>query len=791
VAKTNGLDASAAAPPRAKSGSHGHHAIRLASLIVSDPGTLKVFCSYRSTDCAAVEELARRLVERGVDAWFDRWEIVAGDDIVARMDGGVDGCEAALIFISEAWFDGAWAFDEYTSLALRKVEDGIRVIPIGDVPVRRLPTRLRKLARRSVEDFDSICDALLGIDHKPGIGSALRAAPLAVTITVEHVDRGALTTLSVSGAEDVCAEVAGGVIARGLDGARSDVSLAELGDRVAAIVFPGKIAAALSQLLDRVDAGTVVDLRVRASDALMRLPFEAARLPDGRVPALLAPVRMSRSLLGVEVAVAPPAPGPLKILVAVGAPDEGQTPNAPLDIEREMGAILDAAGEAVADDRAQVRILEVADVDSIEQALARDEYHVLHLSGHGAVDAIELEDQDGHAVAVSAGDFIAAFQAAGTVMPLVFVSACQGGDSARGFAVAMHRRGVARVVAMSGSVTDRYATDLAAAFYAQLSKSPAPRAGVCLAAARRELERARQRAGSTAGPPEWATPTVLLGGEDAAILDSDLDQRELSQPPVYAVGDAVPMLGMGELIGRRNVLRATLRALRHDERFTAAYGEIAGVVLTGIGGVGKSSVAGRTMARLVDDGWTVSATTGVWSLEHVCNQLSDDLAVQRATWARDLSTQLKQAADDDRARLKLLARALRDHRIVLVFDNFEDNLNDGATAFLDGPTAAVFRMLIDACAAGRVLLTCRYPVPGCMDALLEVAVGPLTAAETRRVFLRLQGLRELDRDDVLLVRSLIGGHPRALELLDALLRHGASVARVRTKLRELAKHEGY
>jgi len=71
---------------------------------------------------------------------------------------------------------------------------------------------LRKLARRSVEDFDSICDALLGIDHKPGIGSALRAAPLAVTITVEHVDRGALTTLSVSGAEDVCAEVAGGVI---------------------------------------------------------------------------------------------------------------------------------------------------------------------------------------------------------------------------------------------------------------------------------------------------------------------------------------------------------------------------------------------------------------------------------------------------------------------------------------------------------------------------------------------------------------------------------------------------
>jgi hypothetical protein len=157
-----------------------------------------VFCSYRSTDHAVVEEFARLLMGRGVGAWFDRWEIAAGDDIVARMDSGVDGCDAALVFISTAWFDGSWALDEYTSLALRKVEDGIRVIPItiGDVDVCRLPTRLRKLARRSMEDFDAICDALLGIDRKPGLGDALHAAAIAVRISVEqHAEASTVATI--------------------------------------------------------------------------------------------------------------------------------------------------------------------------------------------------------------------------------------------------------------------------------------------------------------------------------------------------------------------------------------------------------------------------------------------------------------------------------------------------------------------------------------------------------------------------------------------------------------------
>jgi len=74
--------------------------------------------------------------------------------------------------------------------------------------------------------------------------------------------------------------------------------------------------------------------------------------------------------------------GPLKILAAVAAPDETRTQNVPLDTEAEMQAVLDAVTGVAGDAQAQVRILEVASLSQIRQALvqspetARRIYHV-------------------------------------------------------------------------------------------------------------------------------------------------------------------------------------------------------------------------------------------------------------------------------------------------------------------------------------------------------------------------------------------------------------------------------
>jgi hypothetical protein len=217
---------------------------------------------------------------------------------------------------------------------------------------------------------------------------------------------------------------------------------------------------------------------------LASLPFEAALTPTGRTPVLQPGVRVRRCVLGQRPEGVPPAPGPLKILVAVGAPDEHKSPQVRLDIEAEMGKILDAVAPAVREERAQVRILEVANAGTIAAALTEDDYHVLHLSGHGDEGGIELEDEDGAPVPTRAADLADALRAAGRVVPLVFLSSCHGVGNPEGLALALHRLGLPRVIAMQAPVTDRYATDLAGEFYRQLSVPAFPRVGVALARAR-------------------------------------------------------------------------------------------------------------------------------------------------------------------------------------------------------------------------------------------------------------------------------------------------------------------
>lgn len=119
-------------------------------------------------------------------------------------------------------------------------------------------------------------------------------------------------------------------------------------------------------------------------------------------------------------------------------------------------------------------------------------------------------------------------------------------------------------------------------------------------------------------------------------------------------------------------------------------------------------------------------------------------------------------------------------------DNFEDNLTAHGAAFTNAGTKVVIERLAESCDAGRLLVTCRHPLPGMQDLLRHVSIGPLSPSETRRLFLRLEGLRTLTGDDAALVHRLVGGHPRVLEFLDALRRRGASTDRVRRKFHQLA-----
>ena len=140
-----------------------------------------------------------------------------------------------------------------------------------------------------------------------------------------------------------------------------------------------------------------LELCFDASDwTLLALPSEAARL-DGTVLALTAGVTVRRVVAGAKILPARATASPLKVLVAVGAADEGRSPNAVLDLERELQRILDAVSPNARDGSVELRFLEVGHPGQIGRALEHDENIVVHLSGHGGPGVIELEDEDGAA----------------------------------------------------------------------------------------------------------------------------------------------------------------------------------------------------------------------------------------------------------------------------------------------------------------------------------------------------------------------------------------------------------
>jgi len=117
---------------------------------------------------------------------------------------------------------------------------------------------------------------------------------------------------------------------------------------------------------------------------------------SGRPLALHPLVTMYRKLTAQPVRA---VPGPLRIVVAIAAPDTGG--GSMLDYERELRNVLAAVRGARAGD-AQVRVVPFASTAAIRAALAQEAAHVLHLSGHGEPGTLVLEDESGAARSVNA-----------------------------------------------------------------------------------------------------------------------------------------------------------------------------------------------------------------------------------------------------------------------------------------------------------------------------------------------------------------------------------------------------
>ncbi|MFN7768380.1 MAG: CHAT domain-containing protein [Planctomycetaceae bacterium] len=793
---------------------------------------MKVFLSHCSADKPRIEEFAKRLrTEHAIDVWFDNWEIGAGEDVVAKINEALDACEAGLIAFSKNTFSGKWVSAEISTLIHDRIEKNRRIIPVilDDAP--SIPALLRPLARRGIDEIEAIAAALKGQrPPRPPLGSGQSETIHRVVISLREPAPGQLLVSAQIGEAHMAGTTLPGLpnsILSALQQFREGPTqhllkqtaaagpladerwLVQLGRDLGTLCLPGDAATMLANLLRDRLLGTRCEVIFEADrPEWLSLPFEALRLTDGTLlatqPGVATWRRPSPTSSATPTQIVPLA-HPLKVLVAVGAPDEDRSKAVVLDHERELQVILDAVEPVQRHENCDVRILEVGHPEEIASALRQDPYHVLHLSCHGNQGQLLLETELGAEESVSPRQLVAALRGGGKQFPLVFLNACHSGVTSAesaGFALELLRAGVTAVVATLAPITDRYATQLAGAFYKHLAKHEAARPAEALAAARRDVEAQRQTllaAGQSqdAGPAEYATATLYLAGDDRPLVDGHVDRVGLKIRSINTLAGELPALQRGDLIGRRHELRTALGFLRDSEG-------LPGVLLRGIGGLGKSALAGRIAMAQLEQQWYLAVHRGEFDLGSVVSAVAEALTKSPSA---QLAQQLLNPQLEDLTRLKLLRRLMQTEPVLLVLDDFEQNLTTGGTALKRPEVQTVLEYLFDVSLRGRVLVTCRYGlqgVPGCEvvgELLSDVPLSPLSPPELRKLVQRLPGLRGQEPELLVRVVRGLGGHPRMLEFLNALLvrsEGGADPARKKSnrltnvwgRMVNLARHSG-
>ncbi|SNY71881.1 tetratricopeptide repeat protein [Paractinoplanes atraurantiacus] len=338
----------------------------------------------------------------------------------------------------------------------------------------------------------------------------------------------------------------------------------------------------------------------------------------------------------------------------------------------------------------------------------------------------------------------------------------------RGRVAELLAAGVPQILALTEPVTDGYVARFLGHFYQLLAGFPSVPGAV--AGARR-----------LAGGTEWTAPVLYCRGAPAplhGVTVADMDEPE-------------------GFVGRRDDLRTLLEAARRPGH--------AGVVLHGLGGMGRGSLATELVRRLGDEAGLVVRVSGTDTGEQILDTFGRLLAGEPSasgTAAEDrrrrLAAYLRTPEEFWRDRLATAFAVLGSRPVTLIVDDFAIDPRARRAGHRAEPAdpglAAFLGRWIREPGPHRVVITSRLPftLPGNLHKrLTEHHLGPLSEAEARVLGSRLPALAGLTPAEQHRAWAGTGGHPRTLEHLDALLRRSpAGFAEVAGRLEALLARQG-
>ena len=283
--------------------------------------------------------------------------------------------------------------------------------------------------------------------------------------------------------------------------------------------------------------------------------------------------------------------GDLYLMFMAAAPEGADN----LEIEREEAGIL-AATEGL---DVQLAVEESGCLRFLEERLARiGDVEALHISCHGQIGKdgepfLLLEDAFGRGERATVADLAGALGE--KLPPLMFVSACRTAESAQAsmpLTQSLVRAGVANVIGWDGSVWDHDASAFARVLYRGLAEKRSLSRAV--ADARGAL--LRENLSDPKSGRHWHLARLYLGpAGGGAVCAAGRPRRDLVRNAGHKEfldkeKERVPVARADQFVGRRRQAQMVLRAL-HERRK-------AGVLIHGMGRLGKSSLAARVANRM-------------------------------------------------------------------------------------------------------------------------------------------------------------------------------------------------
>ena len=435
-----------------------------------------------------------------------------------------------------------------------------------------------------------------------------------------------------------------------------------------------------------------------------------------------------------------------------------------------------------------IHVLRPPTLDQLRDHLRQhpNHYHILHFDGHGAYrpDApapggntllrgwegrLVFEKADGMPEPIEAPTLTTLLRE--HAVPAVVLNACQSAmvddqadDPFASVAAALLKAGMRSVVAMAYSLYVSGAQQFLPAFYRRLFETGSLAEGV--RAGRQQMLRTPGRVCSRGTYPleDWVIPVVYQQDplDFSFVTQAAAPAKAESRLPPEARDDRNPY----GFVGRDGAVLALERALHRPP---------AGIVVTGLGGVGKTTLA-RGFLRWLEQTNGLGAGA-VWfdfrdirSAEYVLNRLGE------AVFGKPEFATL-----DAAKKIELLAGVCKDRPLRIVWDNFESARGIPGTAVAANLSDADARVLKDFLAALRggktkVLITSRSPedwlgVPTNIGR--PVPLGGLDGEERwefANAIVRDLGLTIDPKDPALSkLMDLLKGHPLAMRVVLAKL----------------------